>query len=170
MLANLATRFLLAILFLGAASFGYLRTLVYRAPARVDLTSIPLVRLDGRPLPRSAVINRPIVLNFWAPWCPPCREEMPSLDRLQQRHPEAAILGIENDPAALPEAQQFINFEKFHYALLMPNQSIQQLTGNFAGLPTTIYISRSGSVVHTVTGKLPERLMEHYLADATNAR
>ena len=63
----------------------------------------PLATLDGRTLDAAALAGRAVVLNFWAPWCPPCVREMPELDRFS-RSPAAKDtlvigLAIDDEPA-----------------------------------------------------------------------
>jgi thiol-disulfide isomerase/thioredoxin len=53
-------------------------------------TPVPLVelrRLDGTPVQLRTLSDKPMVINLWATWCPPCRREMPALQDAQRRHP-----------------------------------------------------------------------------------
>ncbi len=159
-----------AILFLGIASYLFLRSYVYFAPASVDLASLDLHSLDGAPISPSVFRGKPIVLNFWAPWCPPCREEIPWLEHLQQQNPNVAVIGLEDDSSAVQQAIELVQQSPIAYTLVLPSPTLRAKFGQVAGLPTTLYISASGKVIHTATGVVPERVMQHYLRDAVAAR
>lgn len=159
-----------AILFLGAASYVFLRSHVYRAPSTVDVASLGLHLLDGAPVPLTAVRGKPLVLNFWAPWCPPCRVEMPWLDHLQKQHPGIAVIGLEDDADAVEQARELTLKSNLSYMLVLPNNRVRQKFGSVAALPTTLYVSSSGRVIHTVTGIVPESVMNDYLHDTIAAR
>jgi thiol-disulfide isomerase/thioredoxin len=158
-----------AVLFVVAASYLLLRSYVYRAPRHIDVAALQLQQLNGRALPSAAVSGKAVVLNFWAPWCPPCRMEMPWLADLQKTHPEAAVVGIEDDDSALEQARELDGREHFSYPLVAANDRVRESFGNLAGLPTTLYISPGGTVVHTVTGMVPESVMKLYLRDTEAA-
>lgn len=158
-----------AILFLGVASYFFLRCYVYKAPKHVALPDLHLKQLDGTNIPDSALRGRPVVLNFWAPWCPPCRTEMPGLSNLQTKNPGVTVLGLEDDEDALDQALMLEQSAHLSYTLAAPNEASRSTFGHVAGLPTTLYISRSGNVVHTVTGIVPESVMQTYLKDTKAA-
>jgi thiol-disulfide isomerase/thioredoxin len=159
------SRKLPAILLLAAASYLFLRSYVYRAPRHVDLSQLNLHRLDGVPIPDGTGRSRAIVLNFWTPWCGPCRQEMPWLNHLQQSHPETLVVGLEDDAEVIPQAQELARSMQVTYLLVQRNDQTRRAFGRVAAYPTTLYISASGRVVHTVTGVVPERVMQYYLKD-----
>lgn len=152
-----------------AAAYLFFRSEVYRPPVSVNLAAMHLQTLSGPPLPGALVQNRPVVLNFWAPWCGPCRVETPWLQHLQASHPQVTVLGVEDDPLVVLDALQFAKTAGITYPLALTNAPLQQSLGTFTGLPTTLYLSRSGRVVHTATGVVPESVMQSYLQDAVAA-
>ncbi len=158
-----------AILFLTFAAWFYLRTTHYSPPSHVQMSSLALENLDGSPFPAQTTADRAILVNFWAPWCGPCRSEFPALQRIQSEHPNITVIGIEDDPdqyrsAAILAAQTGIS-----YPLLRASNSVREIFGHVVLLPTTLYISRSGRVLHTVNGVVPEALMNRYAQDAIAA-
>ncbi len=160
------TRHLPGILFLAAACFLLLRSHVYFAPSRVQLSAIPLVDLGGAPVPGQTIAGKAVLLNFWAPWCPPCRAEIPSLQRLQRDHPQARVVGVEDDADVFPAAQALAREQAISYLLVRPSPALRSAFGRVTVLPTTLFISPSGRVVHSVSGPIPEMLMRHYLEQA----
>ncbi|MER3455429.1 MAG: hypothetical protein C4304_00730 [candidate division GAL15 bacterium] len=102
--------------------------------------------LDGRTLELAQLRGQPVVLNFWASWCAPCRKEMPVLVRAWQRHGKHVhFVGVNvlDDPE---EAQRFL--EEFR----VPYPSVHDPRGDtlrwfrVVGLPTTVFVSREGGL------------------------
>jgi thiol-disulfide isomerase/thioredoxin len=158
-----------AVFFLGIVSYIFLRSHVYFAPRTVDLATLDLHSLEGRPVPSSVFQGKPLVLNFWAPWCPPCREEIPRLEHLQQQNPNVAVIGLEDDSNAVQQSLDLVRKSPIAYTLVLPSRTLSAKFGQVTGLPTTLYISASGKVIHTATGIVPESVMQHYLSDAVAA-
>lgn len=159
-----------ALLFIGSAGYVFFQSESYSGPKWLDIQSIQFKSLDGSDLDSSALHGRPVVLNFWAPWCAPCRREMPWLEELHRKHPEVAILGIEADPDQYRNASLMEGRSQISYPLLQFTGSLERAVGATHSLPTTLYISSSGRVVHAVTGIVPEAVMEHYLKSAIETR
>ena len=163
-------RRLLAFIFIAASAYIFLQSEAYRGPKQLELRTLQLKNLDGSTFDISALTNKPVVLNFWAPWCAPCRHEMPWLEKMHRNHPEVAVLGIEADPDQYRNANLMEGRSQISYPLLQFTPSLEGAVGQIHTLPTTLYISSSGRVVHAVTGIVPEIVMEHYLDSATHAR
>lgn len=123
-----------------------LRTPVVEAPGPELPLAAPDFRLrafDGRAVALSDFRGRPVVLNFWASWCTPCRQEMPNLERVWQefRGRGLIVLGIdvlddEKDAAAFLEALRITYPNVFD-----PDQTRMRLY-RVSALPTTILIDR----------------------------
>ena len=159
-----------AIVFVVVAAIFYLRTTAYIPPRHIALGSLPLQALDGRPLPPHAFAGRPVLLNFWAPWCGPCRAELPWLQRLQTQHPELTVIGLEDDPDEFQNASAVAAEAGISYPMLRTSGPLRAALGRVVELPTTLYISRSGKVIHTVSGVIPEEMIERYAMEAVAAQ
>jgi thiol-disulfide isomerase/thioredoxin len=133
------------------------------------MSSLALENLDGSAFPAKSTEGKPVLVNFWAPWCGPCRAEIPWLQRLQSQHPEIAVIGVEDDPDEYRNAGILAAQTGISYALVRASASIRSTFGHVVLLPTTLYISRSGRVVRTVNGVVPEALMIRYAQDAIAA-
>jgi cytochrome c biogenesis protein CcmG, thiol:disulfide interchange protein DsbE len=114
--------------------------------------------IDGRPLHLSDYRGKVVVLNFWASWCPPCVEEAPSLNRLQQ-HIESGggtVLGfsIDQDPAAYEKfLKQFaVNFPTYRDQTVVDNKS--QIMNGYGTtmIPETYVIGRRGKIARKIVG------------------
>jgi thiol-disulfide isomerase/thioredoxin len=158
-----------AILFLVVAAWYYSRTVAYTAPSHVQFSTLPLQNLDDSPLPPQTTAGKAVVLNFWAPWCGPCRAEIPWLQRLQAQHSDLAVIGVEDDPDEYRNAGILAAQTGISYSLVQASQSVHATFGHVVMLPTTLYITRSGKVLHAVSGVIPEALMDRYANDAIAA-
>jgi thiol-disulfide isomerase/thioredoxin len=100
-----------------------------------------------------ATDGRPIVLNFWASWCPPCRAEMPDFDRVASEHDDILVLGIavEDDPAA---ALTFAAEIGVSYPLGIDETDTIAAKFPYLGLPTTWFIDADGIIVRQWTGMM----------------
>lgn len=107
-----------------------------------------------------AVDGRPVVLNFWASWCFPCREEMPDFDAVSHEVPEVLVIGIavEDTPQA---AREFAAEVGVSYPLGIDLDRTVASAYSVFGLPTTLIINENGTMLREVTGQLTkERLLE----------
>lgn len=163
------SKLLPAIVFLGAALFTFFRSQSYHPPSRVILADLELQRLDGARVDASQLRGKPVVLNFWAPWCAPCRVEMPWLQDLQKKHPEILVLGVEADQAEYANAIILAADKHISFPLLRMTDSLRDVVGDVGTLPTTLYIDGSGKVVHSISGIIPEPLMLRFANDAVHS-
>ncbi|MDH3729742.1 MAG: TlpA family protein disulfide reductase [Acidimicrobiia bacterium] len=106
--------------------------------------------------------GRPILLNLWASWCFPCREEMPALDVVAANHPEVLFIGVavEDDPA---EAEKFAAEIGVSYLLAIDESG--EVSGKYPalGLPATFLISPEGRVIAKLFGGASEASFEEFL-------
>lgn len=151
--------FLVALLFIVLAPLAYLLFYVVssggttgadRSAAPVDFTA---TTLDGQIVQLSSLRGQPVVLNFWASWCPPCRAEMPDFERVHQayRAKGAVILGV-NTSDQTPKAQAFLQEAGVSYPSLLDPQGQLATQFNAGSLPTTVFIDREGRVVKRRVG------------------
>lgn len=95
-----------------------------------------------------------IFLNFWATWCSPCREEMPSLEVLHQHFKDKnfILLAISVDYGGLKPVQEFVNKHHFTFPVLLdPRCKTYDLFG-VRGIPTTYLIDKKGRMVGKAVG------------------
>jgi thiol-disulfide isomerase/thioredoxin len=113
---------------------------------------------EGKPQALSQWKGKPLVVNFWATWCPPCVEEMPELSALQREvlNKNIQIIGIGIDsPSNIAE---FSSKYKIHYPLYTSGMSGTDLSRQFGnqagGLPFTVLIGADGQIKKRYLGRL----------------
>lgn len=117
----------------------------------------------GRTWRLSAWQGRPLVCNFWATWCEPCREEMPLLDAAQVKYApnRLQVVGIAVDNAA--NVSDFAAKNKFRFPLLVGEFAAVELMrelGNGTGaLPFTVLVDASGRLRHRKLGAYSEQAL-----------
>lgn len=124
---------------------------------------LSLVDLEGQPVSLAALRGRPVVLNYWASWCGPCRDEFPALKAAQEAHAGAgvAILGVlfKDDPGP---AKDFIAKEGATWPTLADPDGTGAAAYRVVAPPTTFFIDADGVVRDLqVGGMTPEQIDAH---------
>lgn len=133
------------------------------------LLALVLPDADGHPQPLSQWRGKVLVVNFWATWCAPCREEMPQLVAAQSRDGAKGVqfVGIAVDD--VDKVRAFSNDIKLNYPALIGGYGAIELSkalGNeLSALPFTIVLDRDGRVAHTQLGPLKPAKLDRLLAE-----
>lgn len=117
------------------------------------LPEVGLVDMADQAASLAGTKGKWLVLNLWATWCVPCREEMPALDRLAAKAPDIAVVAVATGPNPLPAIKSFL--DKAGVASLTvlrdPDQSLAHQMG-VMGLPVTVIVNPDGMEVARLIG------------------
>ncbi|MGH8377899.1 MAG: TlpA disulfide reductase family protein [Gammaproteobacteria bacterium] len=122
--------------------------------------ALSLDDLSGNPHSLADWHGKVLLVNFWATWCPPCREEVPLLVKLQAKYAARGlqVVGIATDEQSEQDVRAFVKKMVVNYPILMSdNQSAQiisALGGTFIGLPVSILLDPDGKVLKIHSGEL----------------
>ena len=117
---------------------------------------------DGSTLSLSQFRGHPVVVNYWATWCPPCREEMPLFQRRHEKYSDLVILAVDGGEDAGTVAK-FVNQLNLTFPVLLdPEYKVESLLG-ILGYPTTLFIDSDGIIRAKQIGQLNDRLLDEYL-------
>ena len=117
---------------------------------------ISFVAMDGKSVNLSSLKGKVVLLNFWATWCPPCREEIPSMMKLQKTMAGKPfeMVCISVDDGGKPAVEKFFSESGFSIPTYFdPNKSAQKAYG-ITGVPETFIIDKNGIIVKKVIGGL----------------
>lgn len=170
-LSNIA--FLIGAIALGATIYWALLmpNLSSTEPAKNSASDVffasNLLNVENIPQSLEQYRGKTLVINFWATWCPPCREEMPELSALQTEFNQqnVVVLGIAID--SIEAVNTFLNEEPVTYPILLAEDEgmdIGDSLGNDKGvLPYTVIIDSKGEIKNRFFGRITEKLLAEHL-------
>jgi len=148
------TRRTLLVLLLAAAS-----QLAAAAPPQLALPD-----LDGQVHRLSDYRGKWVLVNYWATWCPPCREELPELEVFYSTHKDqAVVLGVNLEDIDTGKLRQFVEEQFLSYPILRGNRAATNALGPVPGLPTSYLISPQGEVVSRQVGPVTAEGISRYI-------
>ena len=154
---------------------GVLLSIVTRGGANSQLEGSPSLVSQERPAPDFTLLDlngdqvslaqfrgQPVVINFWATWCPPCRDEIPRLVEAYQREKDGVVfIAISDEPANV--VGPFVKKNAIPYANLLDGDDRVSSAYGIKALPTTLFISRDGEIKVYYTGGMSARIIEEGL-------
>jgi thiol-disulfide isomerase/thioredoxin len=109
-------------------------------------SNFTLKSLSGKNIKLSELRGQVVMLNFWASWCGPCRQEMPLLEKMYEKYNRLGftLLGV-NVEENSDEAKKLLREIKVSFPILFDTRNITSKLYNVSAMPTTILIDRSGN-------------------------
>jgi len=138
-------------------------------PAETKGPRVEVRRLDDSPVRLTTLTGKPLVVNLWATWCPPCRREMPVLQRAPQRRPDIDFAFVNQvEDAAI--VSRFLSQEGLQLANVFTDRAgeIGRRVDSFA-MPTTLFLDRHGPLSLRHVGELDTASLEARLDRRTEA-
>ena len=130
-----------------------------RGPSRPQVgqpaPNFTLPALAGKPVTLDQLRGRPVVVNFWATWCEPCKQEMPALEAATKSHPGLTVLGLD-DAEPAEKVRSFVQEYGLTYPILLDGDSAVQQEYRIIGEPTSIFVDSSGIVRAIYLGALTD--------------
>lgn len=112
--------------------------------------------LSGEGVSTAALIGKVVIVNFWATWCGPCREEIPEMIALQSRYKDTLqIIGVSEDDIPPAQVAKFVQKAGINYPVIMSSDALEKEYGGIPALPTSFLVNKDGRVVQKDVGLYP---------------
>lgn len=117
--------------------------------------------VDGKDISSKDFKGKVLLVTFFATWCPPCLQEIPSLIRLQKDlSPNGfSVLGLSLDDGGPEIVNELVESDNINYPVLMANSDVVNGFGGVKGIPTSFLVSHEGKMVRTYTGYVSHELL-----------
>lgn len=170
--------FLLALLMFCTALVTSLVALADKETQEPEATAMPnyfaminTVDIYGRPFDGSALEGKLSLINIWADWCPPCRSELPALDRLSEKYKDKmVVLGVLPEtakvedgklvqaPEKMKAAQEIYENLNVSFPSIVPEEILYSIIAQIGvkAFPTTLFVDGEGRIVYAVEGAMAE--------------
>jgi len=139
------------------------RTAASASSAPTDAPTVALKDLNDHDVTLAQYKGQVVLVNFWATWCEPCKEEIPWMIEFQKKYSPRGftILGVSMDEDGKKAVQPFLDKERFdvngqkeamNYPIVFANDAIAGKFGGIMGLPTSMLFTRDGKKIRTIVG------------------
>ena len=127
--------------------------------------------LDGKVFRLSDHRGKPVMVDFWATWCAPCRASLPHLSQLQERYKQQGlvVVGLSLDDLESHQVRRFAERLKLNFRIGMADEKVLDLYGPIRSIPTTFFIDRKGRVVRRVVGYIDAETTDSYAQELFTA-
>lgn len=133
-------------------------------PVNFPMPEVQLTDLDGQAVALANYEGQVILYNAWATWCPPCKEEMPTLEAYYQAHQaEGFVIVAIEDGQPVAEVAAFVKAYGLTFPVWPDPKYVATTAFKTSSLPTSFVIDRSGTVRLTWTGAITRAALEEYV-------
>lgn len=122
--------------------------------AGMQAPEFTLVDISGNRVSSSRFLGKPTVINFFATWCPPCREEIPGFVEAHRKYRDQGfeLVGISLDTDTRGNLPGFITSHRIEYRILFGDLATTRAYGGVSSIPTTFFIGKDGTIRHVHVG------------------
>jgi peroxiredoxin len=128
-----------------------------------------LVDMNGQPHKLSEFKGKPVLINFWGTFCPPCKEEMPALQRQYDQWKQQGVVFLEvNLDTNKITVQSFLDQYKLTMPVLLDTKEVVRKDYGVLEYPTTFFIGENGKIVFKKIGGMQESYIQETLKSLTS--
>ena len=124
---------------------------------------------DGREVKLSSYKGKPIVMNFWATWCGPCRAELPAFQAMYDKYGEKLQFLMVNLTDGIEETKEkveaFISKDKYSFPVFYDLSQKGAYYYSVSSVPLTVFIDKEGNIKNMRVGAMNEQMLSRYIDD-----
>ncbi|OJU16833.1 MAG: hypothetical protein BGN88_08140 [Clostridiales bacterium 43-6] len=129
--------------------------------AKVKAADFSVIDHTGKTVTLSDFKGKPVVLNFWASWCPPCRGEMPAYQKIYEESKDKGVVFMmvdltDGQRETIDKAKQFIKDNDYTFDVYFDTKMNAADAYSVSSIPMSIFIDKNGNVVKSYTGGIDE--------------
>lgn len=130
------------------------------AGTRMPSFSLPDV-VSGSTVKSSSFTGKTLLVTFFATWCPPCMQEVPTLIKLQEQFSKTnfSVVGLSVDQSGPETVAKLVEQRSINYPVLMADEDTARDFGGVAGIPTSFLVNKDGDVVKKYPGYVPHSVL-----------
>jgi thiol-disulfide isomerase/thioredoxin len=106
--------------------------------------------LDGQTVSLASLKGKPVMIDFWATWCGPCKETLPETDKISLKYKNLTVLAVSDEDKSTVE--KFVNQNHYKFRACLDAGQAMHRAYNVSGIPCFVFIDASGKVVKTIVG------------------
>lgn len=129
-----------------------------------------LTTLDGETVLLSDYQGKKVILNFWATWCPPCKAEMPHMQKFYEKYKDQGVeilaVNLTSQDKGVDKVKAFVEENGLTFPILLDEEGEVGQKYQIATIPTSYMIDTKGNIVQTIVGPMDEEMMESLISKA----
>lgn len=124
--------------------------------------------IDGKVVKSSDFEGKALLVTFFATWCPPCRQEVPTFVALQNEYEAKgfSVVGLSVDDGPKKALIKMIEGQNINYPVLMAKGEVARAFGGVVGIPVTFLVDKQGLIRKRYSGYVPKAVLEKDIQDA----
>ena len=136
---------------------------------KIQALDFKVLDYDGNEVTLYDFIGTPIVLNFWASWCPPCKDEMPHFNKVSEEYQKDELLFLMVDLAegrseTVEKGKKHVEDNGFTFTVLFDTEQDAAVTYGIRSIPSTLFIDKEGYILGGIEGGIDEETLRYYIS------
>ena len=149
---------LLALTFMLGA-FALCETQEAEEEAPIPAPDFALTTMEGEEIRFADLVGKPLLLNIWATWCPPCREELPFFQQAFEKYAENITFVFLSVDDEKEEVEEFITENGYTFPVYLDPAAESLMTYGINSIPVTVLVDAEGNILEGWVGSLPEEMV-----------